>query len=57
LFVISLFVTPLYSPLKLRGDEGGLFVDKFLVKKSFRHIAFIKHMPLAKVNMPMDDQV
>jgi hypothetical protein len=32
-------------------------VFPFLVKKSFRHIAFVKDLPMAEVNMLMDDQV
>jgi hypothetical protein len=32
-------------------------VFPFLVKKPFRHIAFVKDLSIAKVNMPMDYQV
>jgi len=51
------FVTPLYSPLKIRGDEGELFVEKFSVKKTLAWHVFVKDLSLAKVDQPMDDQV
>jgi len=42
-------------------DEGnaadGRFSAACLVKKPFRRIAFIKDLPITKVNMLMDDQV
>jgi hypothetical protein len=42
-------------------DEGntadGRFSAACLVKKSFRNIAFVKDLSMAKINMPMDDQI
>jgi len=32
-------------------------MGKLLVKKSFRYTAFVKDLSMAKINMPMDDQV
>jgi hypothetical protein len=36
---------------------GKLFVDKFLVKKPLGYTVFVKDLSMAKMNMPMDDQV
>jgi hypothetical protein len=48
--------TPPFPP-QVKGDEERLFVDKFLVKKSLGCTAFVKDLSMAKMNMPMDDQV
>jgi hypothetical protein len=36
---------------------GKLFVDNFLVKKPLGYTVFVKDLSMAKMNMPMDDQV
>jgi hypothetical protein len=48
---------PAYAGMTQKETFQRAKVFPFLVKKSFRRIAFVKGLSMAKINMPMDDQV
>jgi hypothetical protein len=50
-------LSPQFAIMTQSLKGGKLFVDKFLVKKPLGCTAFVKDLSMAKMNMPMDDQV
>ena len=53
----KLFWIPAYAGKTQKETFQRTKVFPILVKKSFRRITFVKDLPIAEVNMPMDDQV